>query len=306
MSLHPPPTRVETELFTRMPEEFRIRDRDSDWALANKPGERADSFLEGPAFDDAGNLYLVDIPWGRIFRVSPLGEWSLLLQYDGWPNGLKVHRDGMLYVADYRRGLLRVDPGKGSVEPWLTHRNSESFRGLNDLVFGHDGTLYFTDQGQTGMHDPSGRVYRYAPASGRLDCLVANGPSPNGLALSPDGKVLYVAMTRGNAVWRLPLRADGGVSKASVFTAMAGGVSGADGVAVDEAGNVFVCDAGNGCVWSFSPFGEPLHRYVACSGGRTVTNLAFGDADRRMLYIVDSSTASVVRAAVAAPGLRLR
>ena len=85
----------------------------------------------------------------------------------------------------------------------------------------------FTDQGQTGMTDPTGRVYRLSP-SGKLDCLLSNGPSPNGLCLSPDEdvshveditdpQVLYVAMTRDNSVWRCPLHADGTTSKVARF-----------------------------------------------------------------------------------------
>ncbi|MGN5354138.1 hypothetical protein ACQ4P5_19195 [Ralstonia sp. L16] len=58
--------------------------------------------------------------------------------------------------------------------------------------------MYFTDQGQTGLHDPTGRVYRLC-TDGRLDCLLANGPSPNGLVLTPDESALFVAMTGDNA-----------------------------------------------------------------------------------------------------------
>lgn len=58
--------------------------------------------------------------------------------------------------------------------------------------------MYFTDQGQTGLHDPTGRVYRLC-TDGRLDCQLANGPSPNGLVLTPDESALFVAMTGDNA-----------------------------------------------------------------------------------------------------------
>ena len=70
------------------------------------------------------------------------------------------------------------------------------------------GNLYFTDQGQTGLHDPTGRLYRLRP-DGRLDLLLSNVPSPNGVALSPDERVLYLGVTRGNQVWRVPLLDDG-------------------------------------------------------------------------------------------------
>ncbi|MGY4327595.1 sugar lactone lactonase YvrE [Bradyrhizobium sp. LB7.2] len=67
------------------------------------------------------------------------------------------------------------------------------------------------------MHDPTGQVFRLCPA-GRLDCLISNGPSPNRLVLSPDEAVLFVAMTRDNTIWRVPLTRDGGVAKVGRFS----------------------------------------------------------------------------------------
>ncbi|MEM7504849.1 MAG: SMP-30/gluconolactonase/LRE family protein, partial [Pseudomonadota bacterium] len=191
---------------------------------------------------------------------------------------------------------------RGVVEPVLTHRRSESFRGVNDLYFDASGRMYFTDQGQTGMHDPTGRVYRYDLESERLDLLLTNGPSPNGLVMSPEEDVLYVAMTRGNAVWRLPIFPDGGTSKVSIFTAMAGGRSGADGMAVDVEGTLYVCDAGNGCVWSFSSYGEPVHRFAAPVRGVSTTNCAFGGKDRQELFVTDSTSGQILRVEAPAPG----
>ncbi|MGG4605079.1 SMP-30/gluconolactonase/LRE family protein [Paenalcaligenes sp. Me131] len=305
MSLYPPPAQRCTEVFSRLPECFFLAGTPSGWVQANKPGQAVNSFLEGPSFDREGRLYVVDIPYGRIFRICQKGEWKLISQYDGWPNGLKIHADGRIFLADYQHGILQLDPNDGKITPVLTHRRSEGFKGVNDLIFDQQGNLYFTDQGQTGLHDPTGRVFCYNLDSGRLDCLLDTGISPNGLALSPDEKTLYVAMTRGNAIWRLPLLADGSVSKVGIFVQMAGGVSGADGVAVDQAGNVFVADAGNGCVWSFSQYGEPLHRYIACTGGRTVTNLAFGGKDLRTLYMIDSFSGAILKAQTEHPGLPL-
>jgi sugar lactone lactonase YvrE len=121
----------------------------------NKPGHELDSFLEGPSFDREGNLYVTDIPFGRIFRITPALEWTLVAEYDGWPNGIATHKDGSLWIADYRRGLLSLsrrlpEADDGTPSPILAHRNSESFKGLNDLTFDRDGHCYFTDQGQTG------------------------------------------------------------------------------------------------------------------------------------------------------------
>lgn len=302
MSLYAPPTPITSEVFTRLPDVFRMKNRDAAWVTANKPGHRLDCFLEGPSFDRMGNLYVTDIPYGRVFRIAPDGSWTLVAEYDGWPNGLKIHRDGRIFIADYKRGIVQLNPDSGAVSPVLEGRKSESFKGVNDLFFDNAGLLYFTDQGQTGMHDPTGRVFQLDLETGRLNTLLSNGISPNGLVMDPDQSVLYVAMTRGNAVWRVPVFADGSTSKVGVFVQMAGGVSGADGLAVDEAGSLYVADAGNGCIWVFSRFGEPLHRISAASGGRTVTNMAFGGPDRKMLYFIDSATGSICRSITDSPG----
>lgn len=302
MSFYPPPQERITEVFTSVPAEFREVDTPSDWVDANKPGQQIDSFLEGPSFDRDGNLYVTDIPYGRIFRISPNREWQLITEYDGWPNGLKIHKDGRIFIADYKKGILILDPDSGLLETYLGHSKSEGFKGVNDLFFDSRGLLYFTDQGQTGMHDPTGRVFRYDDNTCKLDCLIANGPSPNGLVLNPHENVLYVGMTRGNAVWRVPLLPDGSTSKVGIFTQLAGGVSGADGLACDKDGNVFVCDAGNGCVWCFSQFGEPLYRLKSCTTGRTTTNLVFGGNENKQLFITDSSTGTILTITMDTPG----
>ena len=185
---------IETTVFAEMPAVLR-RPVPTEWSRANKGGAAVDCFLEGPCWDAAGNLWLVDIPHGRILRVSPQGDWAAVAEYDGEPNGLALRHDGTLLIADYKNGLLSLDPATGVVSPFLTRRNSERFKGPNDLVVARNGDVYFTDQGQTGLHDPTGRVYRLR-ADGRLDCLLSNGPSPNGLVLTPDESVLFVAMTR--------------------------------------------------------------------------------------------------------------
>ena len=93
MSFFAPPRRVETTVFTRLPDRFRKLKR-SVWADANRDTLEVDSFLEGPSFDRQGRLYVTDIPFGRAFRIDPAGEWEQVTEYDGWPNGLKIHRDG--------------------------------------------------------------------------------------------------------------------------------------------------------------------------------------------------------------------
>ncbi len=296
-----PPKVIEARVLTSMPDPLR-RARPSDWANANKSGRIADSFLEGPAFDRAGNLYVTDIPHGRIFRIDPSLQWHLVAEYDGWPNGIAIHRDGSLWITDYRKGLVRIDPGNGQIEPLLTHRNSESFKGVNDLVFDPQGRCWFTDQGQTGLQDPTGRVYRWDPSDGRLDCLMSTVPSPNGIALDAEGEAVFVAVTRANAVWRGPLMQDGTVSKVNAFRTFFG-VSGPDGLAMDAQNRLIVAHVGLGGAFVVTPMGEVTH-FVRSPAGVQVTNIAYRPGTNEMV-MTDSQTGCVLVADMPSPGLTL-
>jgi gluconolactonase len=286
------PDRVTAEVFTRLPDSFRKPTR-SAWADANKGGEWIDSFLEGPSFDAQGNLYVTDIPHGRIFRICPKGRWSLVCQYDGWPNGLKFRPDGTAVIADYKNGLMQLEPDRGAATPLLSTAKSEGFRGLNDLFIARNGDIFFTDQGQTGMQDPTGRVYRLTH-DGRLDRLLDTCPSPNGIALDVEEKHLFVALTRACQVWRMPVPADSVVCKVNVFAHTPGGVSGPDGLAVTTDNGLLIANPGHGCVWLLDRRGVPL-LCVESAAGKTVTNLAFSPEDFQMLYITESETGQILR-----------
>jgi len=196
------PRKIEVRRFTSLPAKYR-RKRRTAWSDPNRQGAALDSFLEGPSFDRQGNLWCVDIPFGRIFRINSKAEWQLVTQYDGWPNGLKIHRDGRIFIADYKRGLMILDPRTGKIEPRLETAFSEGFKGLNDLHFADNGDLYFTDQGQSGIADPTGRVWRLR-ANGELLKLVTNAPSPNGITLNKKNNQVYVALTRGGQYRNTP------------------------------------------------------------------------------------------------------
>jgi gluconolactonase len=302
MSLYPPPQIIETEVFAEVPGNLRKEGVRSPWSIANNKGETIHSFIEGPSFDRDGNLYVVDIPWGRVFRVNPSGDFDVVAEYDGEPNGLKIHKDGRIFIADYKNGIMQLDPATGAVTPHCTRYRVESLKGTNDLVFASNGDMYFTDQGLTGLHDPTGRVFRLRP-DGHMDQLVSNGPSPNGIVLGPSETWLYVAMTRANAVWRMPLLPDGGTTKVGAFVHLMGG-SGPDGMAMDSEGNLVVCHAGGGSVWIFSPIGEPLYRIKSCRG-LFPTNIAYGGPENRTVYITESDTGTILRAELPVPGRRM-
>ena len=286
-----PPQTLDANRLTRLPDHFRQPCR-TDWVDANKPGHVMDCFLEGPVFDRTGNLYVTDIPYGRIFRISPALDWTLIAQYDGWPNGLAIHADGSLWIADYKKGILRLDLATGHIATVLGHRNSEAFKGVNDLTFDLQGNLYFTDQGQTGLHDPTGRVYRLG-TDGRLDKLLDDAPSPNGLVLDTLGKTLFVAVTRGNQVWRAPLLPDGSLSKVGAFQTFFG-TSGPDGMAMTGDGCLVVAHASLGTAFVLNARGEVTH-LVRSLVGATVTNVAFKPGTQDVV-MTESASGSILLA----------
>jgi gluconolactonase len=293
-------TVLDAETFTSMPASLRRKGEPSAWADEHMGGQPMDSFIEGPSFDAEGRLYLVDIPFGRVFRVDQAGEWTLVTEYEGQPNGLKIHPDGRILIADQRRGLLRLDPAGGGVETVLGAGDLPGFKGFNDLTIAANGDVYVTDQGTTGLHDPTGRVLRLT-TDGRVDVLLDNVPSPNGVVLDGDERVLFVAATRDNAVWRAPLTPGGGVVKVGRFVSLFG-VSGPDGLALDEAGRLVVGHASLGNVFVFAPNGELAVR-VRCPTGSACTNVAYGGPERRDLYITDSTSGTVLTARLDVPGV---
>ncbi len=298
--MYPAPPAVKTEVFARIPDKFRKRGQLSPERLAAGKGNRdTDCFIEGPSFDKEGNLYLVDIAFGRIFRVRPSGDVDVVAEYDGEPNGLKIHQDGRIFIADHKCGLLLLDPDAGRVTPVVQRYMTETFKGLNDLFIARNGDIYFTDQGQSSMQEPTGRVYRLN-ATGRLERLIDDIPSPNGIVMNPAEQQLFIAVTRSNTVWRSVLSPEGLLTRVSVFVHMSGG-TGPDGMAVDQSGNLIVAHAGAGIVWVFSALGVPILRIDSCAGHMT-TNVAYGGADLRNLYITESESGCVLVARMDTPG----
>ncbi|PRY87278.1 SMP-30/gluconolactonase/LRE family protein [Donghicola tyrosinivorans] len=288
-----PPAELEAEVFAQVPQDM-APDHGSAWGSVQHPGKQFRAFLEGPSFDRDGNLYCVDICHGRILRCDPNGEFTVAAQYDGEPNGLKIHKDGRIFIADHAHGLMVMDPVNGKVEPYLTRPGLERFYGLNDLHFAANGDLYFTDQGQSGLHAPYGRLFRLS-AQGALDCLIDNIPSPNGLVLNEEENQLYLAVTRMNAVWRVRFLPEGRtVAKTGTFIQLSGGLAGPDGLALGENGELVIGHMGLGTVWVMSRLGEPMYR-IRSPRGILTANMAFGGPDNRDLFITEAETSSILR-----------
>jgi gluconolactonase len=286
------PLRQPLTLWSEMPPSLR-RPRRSDWADINMGGRELGCFLEGPVLDEAGDLFVVDIPFGRVLRVDATGRWSLVAGYDGWPNGMKLWQ-GRLLIADHRCGLVSLDQATGAREILFSAVGRTALLGLNDLTFAPDGALYLTDQGQSGLHDPRGRVLRRSP-DGIVDVVLDNCPSPNGLVVDPATGWLYVAMTRANAVWRVPF-VGSEASKVGLAIQLSGGI-GPDGLALDPTGNLLVVHPPLG-VWQLDADNLPV-RFFAAPPGSYVTNLAVAHAAQRpRIYVTDSMNGRILTAAL--------
>lgn len=286
------PLSLTTETAHELPGYLHESGAHHPWAEANLHGRDVHSYLEAPCFDNFGNLWVADVPFGRLFRITPTGEWDLIAKYDGWPRGLRFHPDGRLIIADHRHGLLAMDVDTRRISPFVTHHLSQRFLGISDLVFARNGDLYFSDEGQSGLQEANGAVYRLS-AEGVLQPLIRTLPGPRGLALSTDQQFLFVAAMRDNAIWRLPL-VEGGVSRAGRFVQLSGG-SGPSGLAMEEDGNLYVAHDGLGCVWKFDRRGEPRYR-IDSSRGDWTGGVIIHPQHPNELFITEAQTGTVLKA----------
>jgi gluconolactonase len=168
-----------------VPAALRRGDVPFEWARTKLQVDSVHSSLEGPWFDRQGNLLVSDIPYGRIFSISPAGDSRVLADYDGKPNGLAIRPDGTVLIADYEHGLLALEPGTEEPRSLAMRYNAERFRGLSGLVVAASGMVYFTDQGQSDLLRPTGRVFRYRDGAG-VELLLSGLPDrpPRGRRLA--------------------------------------------------------------------------------------------------------------------------
>lgn len=271
---------------------------------------------EGPCFDAAGNLYFVNWLSSSIMRRTPDGTVSEYFNTGGIPAGLAFHTDGSLYVADEGdtiHGILRITDGQGEI--LVNTYQDQPLNGANDLVFDTQGVLYFSDPWRSSAANPVGGFYRLFP-DGTLEQLDTGLQFPNGVAISPAGDAVYLAETIPNRILRYAIAPDGAIGPRTHWADMpqmslpdAGGApdnlptGGPDGMAFDEAGNLYVAYYGGGRVVIFAPDGSMAGEILV--PGRNVTNIAFGGPDRRTAVITDVETAALYTADVEIPGLRL-
>ena len=284
---------VKAQLHTRLPEQHYYDGPPNEWVKMTRPGQGLHSFLEGPAFDTEGALWLADVPYGRIFKVSPSGDWSLAYEYDGEPHGLAFDSDGMLLICDYRHGLLSLDISHQTLKPIVTEINGEAFRGIADLAVSGNGDIWFTEPGRSSLSSPYGRLLRLQAGASAAEAVLDTLPYPNSVTLSPDGGMVYVSLTRANTIWRLRANGPETPPMAGVHIQLSGGL-GPDGLAMHPSGLLAVAQAQAGRAYIFDQLGD-LIAQIDTPAGQWTTAVRFSP-DGQQLLIIEAQSGSIYRA----------
>ena len=291
-------------------------------------------FPEGPVVCSDGSVFVVEIERKAVSRVMPDGRIEVVAELGGGPNGLAVGPDGMLYVCNnggflffqegeltrmkpgvpegYSGGFIqRLDPETGKAEVLYDRCGDHHLVGPNDLVFDEHGGFYFTDFGKLyPRYRMNGGLY-YAKADGSYITEVAYPMiTPNGVALSPDGKTVYVAETETGRAWAFDIVAPGKVEKRP-FPSPHGGrlvidmgnYHRFDSMAVDAHGNLCIATIVGNCISVISPTGKLLRQVPI--GDFFTTNIAFGGPDMKTAYVTMSGTGQLMALDWPEPGYRL-
>jgi gluconolactonase len=282
-------------------------------------------FLEGPAVDALGNVFFSDIAGNRILKMDAKGDISTFRADSGRTNGNTFDAQGRLISCEGteqgpgRRRVVRTDLKTGKVEVLTERFEGKRYNSPNDVVVDPQGRIWFTDplyapdrsimeldQEAVYRIDLDGKVTRVVgqPAIGR----------PNGLAITPDGKTLYLIdsdYSRADAnrkIWAFDIAGDGSIGKQREVYSFGRG-RGGDGMRLDVRGNLWVAagissprspsesgDVPTG-VYVISPQGELLGRIPISED--VITNVAFGGPDKKTLYVTAGKTLLKIRTAVA-------
>lgn len=256
-------------------------------------------FTEGPLWHPDGFFYFVDIRASVLYRLT-LGQQPVVLRQTEGGNGTTFDLQGRLIMCegDGRR-VTRTGPD-GVVTTLVDRFEGKRLNRPNDVICCSDGALMFTDPSYRvplGEREIDAAVYRIAPDGGVS--MVAPVEYPNGLALSPDERTLYVANTRWTKyIHAIELDSAGTMVRRRIFADMScDGTNGVpDGMKIDAAGRVFC--TGTGGVWVFQPDGT---RIGIIETPEVCANVAFGGPDLRTLLLTASTSVYTLR--VNTPGL---
>lgn len=243
-------------------------------------------FLEGPAKVPDGTVYFTDIPAETIFQLTPDGEISEFFKPSGHANGLMYGGQGQLLVCQMDGALAAIDLATKELTVLASEYEGTRFNAPNDLVVDRDGGIYFTDPRYRAPEPwPQGvEAFYYLSSDGKVTRLGEDLKAPNGIALSPDEKTLYVIPSLQAEMMAYPIEAPGKLGMGRVFCQLqqvgqqtAGG---GDGLAVDVQGNLFITSAAG--IQIFSDAGELLGIIRV---PEQPANCAFGGPDNKTLFI---------------------
>ena len=276
-------------------------------------------FPEGPIYMDDGSIILVEIARGTLSRVSKSGEVNVIANLGGGPNGAAIGPDGFCYVCNNGGFEWEISPNKKGMRPVLesssyiggkiqkvnletgefftlySECNGISLRGPNDIVFDKEGNFWFTDLGKSRNRTMDrGGIY-WAKADGSMIKEVVHPfMTPNGIGLSPDENILYVAETEGGKLYSYEIVGEGEVKKLSFPESInggrllnkEGGIKRFDSLALENNGNVCVATLINGGISVISPAGELLE-FIKFEDPY-ITNICFGSNNLNKAYITAS------------------
>lgn len=292
-------------------------------------------FPEGPVAMPDGSILLVEIERGTLTRVAPDGTVSYVARPGGGPNGAAIGPDGRCYLCnnggfrwtpegdpsglrpigqaeDYSGGRIEaVDLATGSVEVLYRETDRGPLKGPNDLVFDGHGGFYFTDLGKVREREQDRGAVYYGRADGRrVHEVIFPLFTPNGIGLSPDGRVLYVAETETARLWAFDLAGPGEIARQPFpsphggrLVLGLGGYNRFDSLAVAADGSICVATLVNGAITVVSPDGASVRTIPMPE--RWPTNICFGGSDLSTAIITLSSTGRLVSIPWERPGLAL-
>lgn len=236
------------------------------------------SGIEGPAVDSEGNLYAVNYKKeGTIGIVRPDGSHGcfLVLPEGSTGNSIRFGKDGNMYVADYTgHNILKVDMKSKKISVFA---HEPKMNQPNDIVFAPNGNMYASDP---DWPNQKGQLWLITPDA-KVSLLETNMGTTNGIAVSEDGKRLYVNESAQLKVWVYDICPDGTLRNKRLFHTFEG--YGMDGMKCDEKGNLYICRYDKGTIALLNPQGDLVEEIQLT--GKQPSNLTFGGPDHRQCYV---------------------